>query len=107
METIERDQLKADLDAGVDLKLVMTLHEEHFNAAHIPGSLQLFSVERANELLKPEDDIVVYCSDRSCAASRLIGERLIAAGYVHVRHYPGGLSDWYAAGYPLDGAETS
>ena len=69
----------------------------------IPGSVQLFTLEQAADLLQPEDDIVVYCSDRSCPASRVVGEKLVAAGYTHVRHYPGGLSEWHAAGYPLEG----
>jgi len=107
METIERDELKTRLDAGDDLKLVMAMHEHHFEAAHIPGSIQLFSVEDAGRHLKYDDDIVVYCSDRSCVASRVVGEKLVAAGYKHVTHYPGGLSEWLAAGYRLDGSAAT
>ena len=103
MDTIERDELKAELDGGRDLRLVMSMHQTHFDAAHIPGSIQLFDLEQAPALLHLDDDIVVYCSDRSCSASRLVSQKLIDAGYVHVRHYPGGLSDWLAAGYPLEG----
>jgi rhodanese-related sulfurtransferase len=103
MDTIEREELKAELDGGQELKLVMAMHQKHFEAAHIPGSVQLFDLEQAHALLHEDDHIVVYCSDRHCAASRLVGQKLIDAGYVHVRHYPGGLSDWLAAGYPLEG----
>ncbi len=104
METIERDDLKASLDRGDQLKLVMAMHEHHFEAAHIPGSVQLFSVEDAERHLQHGDDIIVYCSDRSCVASRVVAQKLITAGYEHVRHYPGGLSEWQAAGYPLEGS---
>jgi rhodanese-related sulfurtransferase len=103
METIERDELKAQLDAGTDLKLVMAMHQVHFEKAHIPGSVQLFDLDQAGEVLTPDDRIVVYCSDRHCSASRLVGQKLIDAGYVHVIHYPGGLSDWLQAGYKLEG----
>lgn len=103
METIERDELKAQLDAGTELKLVMAMHQHHYDAAHIPGSIQLFELGQAGEHLHYDDHIVVYCSDRSCQASRLVGQKLIEAGYQHVRHYPGGLSEWLAAGYPLEG----
>ena len=106
METIEREELKAALDSGADIKLVMAMHETHFEQAHIPGSVQLFSLEQAAELLEPHDHIVVYCSDRSCPASRVVGEKLIAAGYPDVRHYPGGLSEWLAAGYALEGTDA-
>ena len=44
METIEREDLKSALDTGADVKLVMAMHEHHFDAAHIPGSVQLFSL---------------------------------------------------------------
>ena len=104
METIERDELKSALDAGADIKLVMAMHETHFELAHIPGSVQLFSLEEAEGLLDEHDHIVVYCSDRSCSASRLVGQKLVDAGYSDVRHYPGGLADWHAAGYPLEGS---
>jgi len=106
METIERDELKAELDAGGEVRLVMAMHQHHYDAAHIPGSVQLFEQEQAAELLHADDHIVVYCSDRSCAASRIVAEKLEQAGYLHVRHYPGGLSDWHAAGYPLEGSAT-
>ena len=103
MKTIDREELKAELEAGREVKLVMTMHQAHFAAAHIPGSIQLFDLEQAHALLHHDDHIVVYCSDNSCSASRLVGQKLIDAGYVHVRHYPGGLSDWLAAGYALEG----
>jgi hypothetical protein len=38
-ETINRHQLKATLDAGEDIKLVMTVGGWTFRAQHIPGSL--------------------------------------------------------------------
>lgn len=104
METIEREELKAALDSGADVKLVMAMHETHFEQAHIPGSVQLFSTEQAGQLLHTDDVVIVYCSDRSCSASRLVGKKLIDAGYSNVRHYPGGLAEWLAAGYPLEGS---
>ena len=105
MQTIERDELKAALDSGAQIKLVMAMHQHQFEAAHIPGSVHLFDPTQAENLLAHDDDIIVYCSDRSCPASRVVSEKLIAAGYVRVRHYPGGLSEWLAAGYPLEGED--
>jgi hypothetical protein len=43
METINRHQLKAKLDAGEDIKLVMTVGGWTFRAKHIPGGLRLTS----------------------------------------------------------------
>lgn len=48
----------------------------------------------------------MYCSDLACVASQFTYKALVAAGYTNVRHYAGGLSEWVAAGYPLDGDDT-
>ena len=110
IKTIEREELKAKLDRGDDLKLVMAMHEWGFNAAHIPGSVHYNTVEEAREALDPDDEIVVYCSDPACVASQIAYRWLTEAGYTNVRRYEGGLSDWAAAGYELessDGSRTS
>ena len=103
METISREELKAKLDRGDDFKLVMTLAEWAYQMSHIPGSLNITSMPAAQELLKPDDEIVVYCSDEQCLASRAAYMYLTANGYNNVRRYSGGLSEWELAGYPLEG----
>ena len=57
--------------------------------------------------LAPEEDIVVYCSDRLCPASMMAYNYLEAQGYKHVRRFSGGLTEWEAAGYPLQGVNSS
>ena len=39
MQTISSAELKEKLDRGDDFKLVMTMNEQAFHKAHIPGSL--------------------------------------------------------------------
>ena len=58
--TIDRDELKTKLDRGDTFKLVMVLGEWGFRAKHIPGSLNLSSIDQVAGLLDPKDDIVVY-----------------------------------------------
>jgi len=103
METISREELKAKLERGDDFKLVMTLAEWAYQMSHIPGSINVTSMPAAQELLKSDDEIVVYCSDEQCLASRAAYMYLTANGYKNVRRYAGGLSDWEAAGLPLEG----
>lgn len=103
IETIDRDELKAKLDRGDDFKLVMALHEWAFIEAHIPGSINVTSPSEATRDLNPDDEIVVYCSDAACIGSQIAYGALIKAGYQNVRRYAGGLSDWQAAGYRLEG----
>jgi rhodanese-related sulfurtransferase len=102
IETINRDELKALLDEGADIRLVMTLHEWAFNAMHIPGSIQV-QPDTAVEVLNLNDDIIVYCSDVDCVASQFAYRALVENGFRNVRRYAGGLSDCQAAGYPLEG----
>ena len=103
MEVIDREELKEKLDRGDEFKLVMVLSEWAFQAKHIPGSLNINDPKRATELLKPDDEIVLYCSADTCAASKYAYHLLTRKGYKHVRRYSGGITDWEDAGYPLEG----
>lgn len=103
MKTIDREELKAKLDRGDDFELVMTLGELAYQAKHIPGSRNIYRKDDLLEALKPEDEIVVYCSNPECPASVMAFNFLESRGYEHVRRYAGGLLDWEGAGYPLVG----
>jgi len=102
IRTISRGELQAMFEAGDDFRLVMALHEWAFRAARIPGSLHFATVEEAYAALDRDDEIVVYCSDAACVASQYAYRALVDRGYTNVRRYAGGLSDWAAAGLPLD-----
>jgi rhodanese-related sulfurtransferase len=103
IKTISRDELKEKLDRGDAFKLVMALGDAAFRAKHIPGSIHFASpVEAANSLMMDEE-IVVYCSDEACISSQYAYHLLVQKGFANVRRYSGGLSDWEAAGYPLEG----
>lgn len=84
----------------------MTLNEWQFDAEHIPGSFWVATREAAERLLDREDEIVTYCSDRACSASRMAARLLEKAGFKHVWHYEGGLEDWRSAGYPVEGSQV-
>jgi ArsR family transcriptional regulator len=109
METpsINRDDLKGALERGDTIRLVMALNDWAFDRAHIPGSLRLSAVEQGLPAVEPQDEIVVYCSGPDCPISLAVARRLARQGYIRVRRYAGGLSDWAAAGYPLDGARAA
>ena len=100
---IERQQLEAKLAAGQPFKLVMAASDFGFHAKHIPGSIHFDLRHESYAGLAPDDDIVVYCSNEDCVASKLLIKRLIERGYTKVSHYAGGLIDWETAGLPLEG----
>lgn len=103
IKTISSEELKEKLDRGDDFKLVMTLGEWAYRAKHIPGSLHFTTPEQGMQMLNPNDEIVVYCSNEACVASRAAYMMLTGAGYMNVRRFAGGLLEWEDAGYPLEG----
>ena len=109
VDTISREELKGKLDRGDDFKLAMALSPWAFEAKRIPGSINIASGEQGPGLITdgvilPADEIVVYCTGGDCMSSLQAYKRLVELGFPNVRHCPGGLSDWEAAGYPLEGS---
>jgi rhodanese-related sulfurtransferase len=100
---VDRQQLSAKLAQGQPFKLVMTASDFGFRAKHIPGSIHVSPRDDSFAALAKDDDVVVYCSNLDCNASKLTIRKLVELGYRHVSHYPGGLIDWEAAGLPLEG----
>ena len=102
MKTISREELKEKLDRKDNFKLVMTLGEGAFRMGHIPGSINISSMEQAEGLISPDDEIVVYCHDENCPASKAAYQMLVSNGFSKVRRFAGGIRAWQAAGYPLE-----
>jgi rhodanese-related sulfurtransferase len=107
IRTIGRDALKAKLDARDDVKLVMALNRWAFEAKHIPGSVHFDTPEALYAAIRPDDEVVVYCSNVDCLSSVALYRDLVRRGYQNVRRYSGGLLDWEDAGLPLDGTFVS
>ncbi len=102
MKTISREELKEKLDRKDNFKLVMTLGQTAFMMGHIAGSINISSLEQAQGLVFPEDEIVVYCHDENCPASKSAYQMLVSHGFANVRRYAGGIREWQEAGYPLE-----
>ena len=107
METIALDELRALLDDGAEVRVVMTLGPHRFNQAHIPGTETFPTVEAALEGLAPDEDIVLYCAGVTHPASTWGHRILTSRGYQNVRVFTGGLVEWSAAGLPLDTTEDT
>jgi len=104
--TIGRDELKAKLDNGEPIKLVMALNRWAFDAKHIPGSLHFDDPDDLYSALQKDDEIVVYCSNVDCLSSVAVYRALVERGYRNVRRYAGGLLDWEEAGLSLEGSSV-
>jgi rhodanese-related sulfurtransferase len=103
MQLITREELKATLDANDDSKLVMVVGPWEFRARHIPGSLGFPSPRSALAALDRDDQIILYANNHHRVNTTAAAAALRAHGYRNVRSYPGGLADWEAAGYPVEG----
>lgn len=103
IRTIDRDELRTKLDEGEGVKLIMALNRWAFDAKHIPGSLHFDTPEALYDAIRPDDEVVVYCSHVDCLSSVALYRDLVRRGYRNVRRYSGGLLDWEDAGLPLEG----
>ena len=103
VRTIDRDELWAKISRGDRFRLVMALNEWAFRAKHIPGSEHFNTPEELFASLGSDDEIVVYCTSPECHSSIALYWALLEAGFDNVRRYSGGLTDWEAAGLPLEG----
>lgn len=69
IRTIGRDELREKLERGDDVKLIMALNRWAFEAKHIPGSLHFDTPDLLYANVRPDDEVVVYCSNVDCLAS--------------------------------------
>jgi rhodanese-related sulfurtransferase len=106
IRTIDRDELKGKLGRDEDIKLIMALNRWAYDAKHIPGSVHFDTPEELYAAVRPDDEVVVYCSNVDCLSSVALYRELVRRGYRKVRRYAGGLLDWEDAGLPLEGSHT-
>ena len=107
MKTLTAQQVKSRIESNPELKLVMTLGPTAFARCHIPGSINIWDIKDAEETIGREEEIIVYCSDKTCMASFHAYNLLIEAGYSKVYRFAGGLVEWSSAGLPLVENTTS
>jgi len=103
MNLISCAELKKKMDLREEFKLVNAMAEAQFQAAHIPGSLNVYEADEIEKFLAVDDEIIVYCSDEACNRSIILYQRLDEYGYKKKYRFAGGLRAWQEAGYTLQG----
>ena len=103
MQPISRQQLEQMNETKKqDFVLINVLPPAAFNKAHIRTSINIpvdrNDFEEMAELAcgNKDRDIVVYCANFDCDASKKAAEKLDAAGFDRVFDYEGGTEDWLA-----------
>ena len=108
--TITREELKAKMDRKDDFVLVEALSQKHYASTHLPGAINLpyeFIDEAETVLPDKTAEIVVYCMNQDCLASREEARELEEMGFERVFHYAAGKQDWIRAGLPIEGQRVS
>ena len=103
---ITREELEAKMERGDEFALVEALSRAHYESSHLPGAINLpyeFIEEAAEVLADKEAEIVVYCMNPGCSASREEARELEEMGYTRVLHYAEGKQGWMRAGLPVEG----
>jgi rhodanese-related sulfurtransferase len=81
IRTIGREELRAKIDHGEPIKLIMALNRWAYDAKHIPGSLHFDSPNELYASVKSDDEIIVYCSSVDCLASVALYRDLVSRDY--------------------------
>ena len=84
--------------------------EADYRAGHVPGALSFpahyFEGAYLRHVAALEagraGNIVVYCADDACGASRLVQRELRRLGYLHAMVFPAGWAGWTGAGFPVE-----
>ncbi len=94
-------EVKAAVESGAYI-ILDARGGKFFNGELIPGAKHLpaNSDEAAITAVAPDKSaqIITYCSNTKCPASKKLAEKLSALGYENIKEYPEGLAGWKAAG---------
>jgi rhodanese-related sulfurtransferase len=97
--------LKTRLDWGEPALTILDVRDRSaFNLEHIQGAISMplaTLVASAQQTLEQERDIYVYGDSEATTAEA--ANQLRASGYQQVAELIGGLADWKAAQFPVEG----
>jgi rhodanese-related sulfurtransferase/polyisoprenoid-binding protein YceI len=108
-KSLSPHDLHKSLSEGKPIIILDTLSDDHFKAVHLPGALnacvyEVVFLDNVSRLIPEKDqEIVVYGSGGNSMDAVTAAEKLAGAGYRDVSVLNGGLKDWKAAGYELQG----
>jgi rhodanese-related sulfurtransferase len=110
---IESQELKRRLDGGEDILLIDLLGPKSHASLHIPKSVPIDAkapdrIDAVRGLAGGDmaRTIVVSGLNFRDPMSTIVAEALLEAGFTDVWDYKGGLKDWSAELYPLEGTRA-
>lgn len=104
LECVEKDELLGRFDRKSDFVLVDTIGTYDGNRYRIKGATTIpytEVVDRRKELLRYKE-IIVYCKEKSCVASKKVASALKMLNVPNVKVYEGGIVEWMESGLPVE-----
>lgn len=107
VKVVTKDALNEKMTKGEPIQVLNVLDPQYYTLGVIKGSLKipLAELEKRSGELDKAKEIVTYCADASCTASRKAAELLAGKGF-QVSAYEGGIKEWSAAHLPVENAPT-
>lgn len=105
VKEIKVEDLKTRLSESKELLVLNVLSKEAYDDCHIMGSqsIPLADLKSASSGWDKGKEIVVYCANYHCSASKEAYLKLTVLGFTNVRAYEGGMREWRDAGYSSEG----
>lgn len=104
LECIDREELIEKLAEDHHIILVDTIGRYDGNEMKIRGALTIpypEVIDRRKELSE-YDEIIIYCKNRQCKASKKVALGLKLLNVPNVKVYEGGIDEWAAEGLPVE-----
>ncbi|MEW6599480.1 MAG: rhodanese-like domain-containing protein [Nitrospirota bacterium] len=104
LECVDKDELLGRIEGGADFVLVDTVGTYGGNRHKIKGATTIPYPEvadRRRELLKYKE-IIVYCKEKSCVASKKVAAALKMLNVPNVKVYEGGIVEWMKNSLPVE-----
>ncbi len=104
LECVDKDELLERFQRKADFVLVDTIGTYGGNRYRIKGATTIPYPEvadRRKELLKYHE-IIVYCKEKSCVASKKVASALKMLNVPNVKVYEGGIVEWMENGLPVE-----
>ena len=102
-------ELRKKMDEGEAFVLLDILINDHFNRVHLPGArnacvFEVVFLENVGKIVTHKSqDIVMYGSSDKTMDAPTAAEKLLRAGYEHVSVLDGGIRQWTASGFEVEG----
>lgn len=107
LDCLSKDELLNRFGENSNVVLVDTIGSYDGNKYKIRGAVTIpypEVVDRRSELMG-YDEIIIYCKDKKCVASKKVAAALMMLNVPNLKVYEGGIKEWMEFELPLEEVE--